>query len=86
MKIYWNAFKNGFANGSAVPLAWLLSWWFYWWGHGYSKALLLRDDSERWVAFWYPPYDSCMQTSLQLQEWVGKEGKYWPWGKKGEVA
>jgi hypothetical protein len=69
-KAFWNGFWCG-AN-PLVAVAWLL----YGLGHGSYLLLCLNDESERWVQFWFRPYQCFMRWS----EVVQGNSKCGPWG------
>ena len=59
----------------AFPIAWFL----YLLGDTAYRVLALFDDSEYWVAFWYPVYNNLMIAADRVQKWCGKYGPAWPW-------
>jgi hypothetical protein len=67
-----------------------LSWGCYYLGDFSCKILELNDNSELWVGFWYPVYNTLMGWSGDLQDTAGFDPMVvtdttgWPWYKSNE--
>jgi hypothetical protein len=57
-------------------VGWIGAWTLYWLGDAASRILELNDDSEHWVAFWYPVYNDLMLASSLVQDKYKLDG---PW-------
>lgn len=58
-------------------IAYPASWFYY--GVGHLCSLILNWlDSDAWVAFWYPLYNSAMIKSSMIQDWARGQ-KHYPW-------
>lgn len=57
----------------------VVSWLFFWLGDMASKVLKLFDNSETWVAIWYPLYNKLMLCSSYIQDKAEPNTLSWPW-------
>ena len=55
-------------------IAWPIALALFWMGDAVSR--LLHYDA---TAFMYPVYNRLMCASLDVQDWAGGDGRFWPW-------
>jgi hypothetical protein len=57
-------------------IGWLCAWSLFWLGDAACKIMEINDDSEMWVAIWYPAYNNLMLASSLIQDKYDLTG---PW-------